>query len=104
MLYLRIWTYQYSRYATFALLGIVIIYNIYVLVSIFTACIPLEAFWNYTVHATYCHPKSVWWANTYLHIVTDILIFCLPMVVIFRLRFPRRQKIILFVLFAIGFL
>ena len=46
----------------------------------------------------------MWLANTYLHIITDFLIYLLPMPVIFCLRFPRRQKVLLFVLFAFGFL
>lgn len=102
VLYLRIWTYPWVRRCTWALIGIIFAYNTFVFISIFTACIPLEAFWNFGVTG-YCHAKSVWWANTYLHIGTDFLIYLLPMPIIFRLRFPRRQKALLFMLFAFGF-
>jgi hypothetical protein len=80
------------------------VYNILVVVMVFTACIPLHAFWDFTVAGAYCHAKSIWWANTYLHVITDFMIYLLPMPVILRLRFPTRQKVLLFVLFAFGFL
>ena len=104
ILYLRIWTFPWVRRCTWALIGIIVAYNIFVFVSIFIACIPLKAFWDFTTPAEYCHEQSVWLANTYLHIITDFLIYLLPMPVIFCLRFPRRQKVLLFVLFAFGFL
>ncbi|PKS10096.1 hypothetical protein jhhlp_001846 [Lomentospora prolificans] len=104
ILYLRIWTYPWVRRCTWILMAIIVAYNMFVFVSIFIACIPLEAFWDFTVPSKYCHTTDVWFANTYLHIATDFLIYFLPMPVILRLRFPRRQKILLFVLFAFGFL
>lgn len=104
VLYLRIWTHPWMKRCTWALIAIITAYNIFVFVSIFTACIPLEAYWDFTVRASHCHPISVWLANTYLHIATDFLIYFLPMPIIFRLTLPRQQKALVFVLFAFGFL
>ncbi len=106
LLYIRIWTFPYVHRAAYALLAIVMLYNIFVLATLATACVPLRAFWEFELQlqGAYCHSKDIYWANTYLHIITDFLIYLLPMPVIMRARFPRKQKILLFVLFAFGFL
>lgn len=103
LLYIRIWTHEYVRRAAYTLLAILILYDIFTLIIVFTACIPLQSFWDYEIPGN-CHPKSYWWAIVSMHIVLDFLIFCLPMPVIFNLNCSRRQKNLLYVLFAIGFL
>jgi hypothetical protein len=104
VLYHRIWNYPWIRNAAKALLVIVLVYKSLIFIVCITACIPLRAFWDFELQKTsYCHGKPIWWAATYLHIITDFLTYLLPMPVIFRVRFPIRQKILLFVLFAFGF-
>ncbi|KAK3360631.1 hypothetical protein B0T25DRAFT_496594 [Lasiosphaeria hispida] len=105
LLYIRIWTFPWVRRASYGLLALVMVYNVCVFVLVFTACVPLQAFWDFALQAqgAYCHSKDIWWANTYLHVITDFMIYLLPMPVIFQVRFPKRQKILLFVLFAFGF-
>ena len=105
LLYARILNYQHARYAVYAILIVVIVSNIWTLIVALTACIPLAAFWDYTIAATaYCHPRSFWWANTGLHMATDFLIFALPMPIIFHLNASIRQKVLLYGIFAFGFL
>ncbi|KAK5654227.1 hypothetical protein OQA88_7402 [Cercophora sp. LCS_1] len=104
LLYHRVWNYPYIRNAAKGLLVIVMIYKSLILLVTLTACIPLRAFWDLELQKTsYCHPKPIWWATVYLHIIMDFLTYMLPMPVIFRVQFPIRQKILLFVLFAFGF-
>ncbi len=105
LLYIRIWTFTWVRRTTFVLLVIIMVYNIFVIIAILTACIPLRAFWDLTVQQdAYCHALGLWWAVAVLHIATDFMIYLLPVTVIVQLRFPRRQKMLLLVLFAFGFL
>lgn len=107
LLYTRIWTFPSVRRAVRWLFVVVLAYNTFVLATMVTACIPLRAFWDFEARqqpGSYCHPVAVWWANVYMHIITDFLIYLLPMPVIFRVRFPTRQKVLLFILFAFGFL
>jgi hypothetical protein len=107
LLFLRIWTFPRINRAAYYLLILVMIYNILVFITVLTACVPLRAFWDFELQFSgraYCHSKNIWWANTYLHVITDFMIYMIPMPVILRARFPKRQKILLFVLFALGFL
>jgi len=103
LLYVRIWTFPWVSRTTYVLLAIITVYNIWVVITVFTACIPLQAFWDATIQGAYCHSLSIWWVIGSLHIVTDFTIYLLPMSAILQLRFPRRQKVLLLVLFPFGF-
>ena len=50
-----------------------------------------------------CDVRSIWHANTYLHIIIDCMIYLLPISFILRVLFPTKQKVLLFVFFAFGF-
>lgn len=105
LLYLAIFSYHWVRIAGKVILAAVVISNAWILGVVFTACIPLEAYWDYTLReSAWCQPQPSWWANIGLHIATDFLIFLLPMPVITTLRLPRRQKYILVGVFTLGFL
>jgi hypothetical protein len=104
LLYLRILGHQHSRYAAYVIMGVVVLTNIWTLVTVVTACIPLQAFWDRTIEGARCLPQVYFFANTGLHMATDFLIFLLPMPVIFKLKVKRGQKIALYCIFALGFL
>lgn len=74
------------------------------LVLDFTACIPLNAFWDGRVQATYCHSNEVYYGLTGVQIGTDFLIFLLPLPVVWSIRAPKDQKIVLSIVFSFGFL
>jgi len=87
----------------------VMVIGAWLVASVCTACVPLEAFWNWwlrfaPVQPAYCQPPNLWWANSGIHIATDVLIVLLPMPVISTLRLPRRQKMAVIGVFALGVL
>ena len=104
LLYLQIFTHFWVRRATQVILALVVITNIWSVVVTLTACIPLAAFWDLSIQGAYCHPVSFFWANTGMHMGTDYLIFIAPLPAIWGLTLPRRQKIVLVGIFALGFL
>lgn len=102
-LYLRILTYHHARWAVYALMAVVIIYNLWGIISELTVCTPLEKLFQMEEYDA-CHPVSFTWASVALHIATDFLIFFLPIPVFFRLKMPAREKITVVILFSLGFL
>jgi hypothetical protein len=78
--------------------------GIWPLATVVTACTPLEAFWDRTIPGATCRPAPYWYANTGMHIGTDILLYILPLPVIVRLQARRTQKIALYAIFSLGFL
>ncbi|KAL1836806.1 hypothetical protein VTJ49DRAFT_4634 [Mycothermus thermophilus] len=104
MLYIHLFTFRWAQLAGQVLFGFVVVSHLYMAVTTFTACIPLQSYWDFRVPKRYCHSNAVWWSNTALHMVTDFLIFLLPMPVVWTINLPRRQKLILSFLFGFGFL
>jgi hypothetical protein len=105
---MRIFTYPgWIKRAIRIVLFVVLATGAWLIASVCTTCIPLEAFWNWWlvfVRPVYCQPPGLWWANSAIHIITDIIIVLLPMPVISILRLPRRQKLAVMGVFALGFL
>jgi hypothetical protein len=104
LLYIHIFTLMWVRRAGQIILAIVIVTSLWAVAATLTACIPLQAFWDPSIRPSFCQPYQVWWGNTGLHMVTDFLIFLLPLPAVWKLRLPLKQKVILFGVFALGFL
>lgn len=103
LLYLRVLTHDYIRKVSWGALGFVVLYNVWGFAMYLTICIPLEKMWNADLQG-YCHPFEVWWALTYLHIITDFMIFLIPIPVVVTMRIPVRQKAGLLAVFTLGLL
>jgi hypothetical protein len=103
LLYIHALVHDYTRKATYVALAIVTTYNLWGLGMYATMCVPLAKTWDPSIPGT-CHPWKVWWALTYLHIITDFLIFLIPIPVVSRMTIPIHQKLGLLIVFATGFL
>ncbi|KAH6632400.1 hypothetical protein F5144DRAFT_490261 [Chaetomium tenue] len=103
LLFLTIFTLEWARRACYVVLGIVAITSLWAVGVTLTYCIPLEASWDHNVQASFCQNQDTWWANTGLIIVTDLMIFILPIPIVSPLKLPRRQKFVVVGIFAIGF-
>ena len=105
LLYLRaLKTYNYTRKAIYVTFGIVVVYNVWGLAMYLSMCIPLAKMWDASITDGYCHPYDVWWALTYIHIITDFMIFVLPIPIILAMTIPPLRKTGLLLVFCIGFL
>jgi hypothetical protein len=104
LLYIRILSYQHIKHAAYTMLVLVVVFTVWLVVSLLTACIPLQAYWDQSVQASFCWPQSVWWTSMGVHMVTDFVIILLPLPVIFRLRIRWQEKLLLYCLFTFGFL
>lgn len=85
------------------MLIIVVAYNIFGFYSSMTVCVPLQAYWDPTIHGE-CKPVSYMWAVIGLHVATDFLTFLIPIPVVLAMMIPWKQKIGLVLIFALGFL
>lgn len=104
LLYMRTLTYDWIQKALRVLMTMVILTGITGVGLIFTACIPLRAYWDMNVKASYCHSVEAYLAILGIQLGTDFLIFLLPLPVIWSMRAPRDQKLLLLTLFSFGFL
>jgi hypothetical protein len=66
-------------------------------------CSPVQYFWDRTIPGGTClDGTAVWLAIGLIHIVTDVIIYILPLRVLWQLQLPRRQKMALSGIFAVG--
>lgn len=95
------------HYRTLLIITVIVIITtgLWMVFSAFFFCIPVHAFWDANVTASYCLPEEVIWPlNAAIQIVTDVSLVLLPMPVLVGLRLPRRQKVALIFVFALGIL
>ena len=104
ILFLGIFIDTWTRIATYIVLALVILSNIWVFYVIFSACTPIEAFWDISIRLATCHPQAYWLSNQGLIIVTDCLVFLLPMPVVWPLKMRMTQKVLVLFLFSMGLL
>ncbi|KAL2202977.1 hypothetical protein CC79DRAFT_1191826 [Sarocladium strictum] len=72
-------------------------------VQIFT-CTPIAAFWDPVNHPGWCIDNQVqWFSNAALNILTDVIVFILPLPVISKLNLAKGQKYSLLGIFCLGF-
>lgn len=90
--------------ACVAVLAFITLYTLYIIIISITPCLPIHAYWDSTVQG-WCFPNAVlWFVNAGLNIFTDILVVLLPIPGIFKLQLPRKQRIGVSLVFALGFL
>ncbi|KAI1131367.1 hypothetical protein F5Y10DRAFT_287143 [Nemania abortiva] len=66
-------------------------------------CTPVAGFWDTTLDATCIPVPQQWYINAGGNIVTDIIVFVLPLPVLAHLKLPRVQRLSLVGIFSFGF-
>jgi hypothetical protein len=100
--YRRVFPLKNVQRACWIVLAIVISYTIWTVLGSIFACIPTRAFWTKEPGAKCINQTVMWFTNAAINIATDFIIILLPMPVIKSLQLARRQKLALYVIFAIG--
>ncbi|KPM41396.1 hypothetical protein AK830_g5185 [Neonectria ditissima] len=69
-------------------------------------CIPVQAFWDYTIKNKKCAIKSsnFFFGTVLTHVIIDIAILVLPIVQIQKLQLPKMQKVGIILMFMFGIL
>lgn len=67
-------------------------------------CTPVAAFWDRSVEGTCLNQLTIWYVMASVNLVTDFIIFSMPLPVIRNLQLPRKQRIMLTGVFCLGFL
>ena len=102
-LYLRIFIAKYFRRLCYASLAVVISWAIGSVVATIFQCVPVAAFWDKSIKDPRCINSDVFWISYGItNIITDAIIFTLPMREVSRLHLPRREKIGIMLVFLTG--
>lgn len=100
--YRRVFSTPRMRLACSLLIGFLAVYGTWTVVSAWANCVPLAKFWDPSVPGFCFDKKALWFSNSAIHILTDLLILVYPMPVLKSLQLPSRQKFALMGVFALG--
>ncbi|OCK80245.1 hypothetical protein K432DRAFT_298128 [Lepidopterella palustris CBS 459.81] len=98
-------------YGVWASIAFVIFYGIAFLLTLVFTCTPVLAFWHVvdpvwsTTHKFSCHNEAVEvLSSAIVSIIQDMIACALPVMLVWKLQLPRRQKFAIMGIFAIGLL
>ncbi|KAL4821381.1 hypothetical protein BDW67DRAFT_48461 [Aspergillus spinulosporus] len=100
--YLRIFPSYKFRIVCYIVMGIVIAYSTWAIVSGFVNCVPVARFWDRELPGHCLSFEALWFFNASMNIATDLTLLILPMPLITQLQLPKRQKLALMGVFALG--
>jgi len=104
LLYLRVLTYHNARWAVYVVMAVIFLYNAVGFIYQYTECLPIERLWSLDPAQACRSAPSFIWSVVALHVLTDFVIFALPLPLVTSLTMPPKQKLTLLVLFCLGFL
>ncbi|TKA65269.1 hypothetical protein B0A49_11221 [Cryomyces minteri] len=100
--YLRLEDRRAFRYAVFAMLFIIGAFGFGRCVAALCQCVPLSHLWNPKQPGTCIHVVISYYVNGGIMMVTDLVIYLMPIQFLWRMEMPLKQKIGMFCLFMIG--
>lgn len=102
-------------YCVYAAITFVVLYFVIFFINILTGCRPFAATWlqadflwlysNDNIHKFTCQNEgAALIASATISSIQDFIAYGLPIALLWRLSMPRRQKFLLAMIFAVGFL
>ena len=103
VLYMRIFRTSGFLLATRLITAVIILSGLWMVISSFSFCVPISAFWDTGLSAQ-CLPEVIWFLNASIQIATDVVIVLFPMPMLRRLKLPMREKVGVIFVFGGGVL
>ncbi|TVY74577.1 Satratoxin biosynthesis SC1 cluster protein 4 [Fusarium oxysporum f. sp. cubense] len=100
--YLRISPQRFFRIAVWISIGVVSVYTIVITLMMFLVCTPPRKAFNFKVDGKCMDAAILYMATAVSNIVTDVILFILPIPTIYNLHMPRIQKAGVIVVFGIA--
>lgn len=102
LLYRRILVQYVYQVAIWSLLTIVILFAVATSIAGIFQCVPVDKAWK-TKKPGHCYNLvDAWYSNAVFSIVTDILILCIPLHMVWALQVRRTEKLLLGAMFGLG--
>ncbi|KAF9892322.1 hypothetical protein FE257_002099 [Aspergillus nanangensis] len=104
--YLRFLTKAIHRKLTWGMIGLTTAWGIAYMITMFTACIPLRAYWEtLQSDSENCTNKSsATMSFSITNMVTDLMVLVVPIPVLWNLKLPMRERLGLIALMSLGLL
>lgn len=101
--YLHLSPQKWFRLAVWGSIGIVAVYTTIITMMMFFQCNPIRKSWDFDIEGGSCiHAGILYMATAVSNIITDVMLFILPIPMVLQLRMGLGQKIGAIVIFGIG--
>ncbi|KAJ9297322.1 hypothetical protein DTO271G3_4615 [Paecilomyces variotii] len=100
--YRRVFPTQKIRIVCNIMIAVLALYGTWTVLTAWLNCVPVAKFWDDSIPGHCLNKEGLWFSNSGMHILTDIIIMVLPMPVLKSLQLPQRQKLALMGVFALG--
>lgn len=101
--YFRLSPQRWFKRAVWISLAIIAGYSIGIFFALVFACDPIAMSWDATITEGTCiNRPSLYIATAAANIISDLILFALPIPIVVKLQIPRRQKVGLSFIFAVG--
>jgi hypothetical protein len=105
LFYLRLSPEEYFRITVYGLAACIVIYTFVGSFNFLFLCKPIAKSWDLTITDGSCiDVTKIWLFVAVMNIVTDIFILFLPVLMLWHVRMPRRQKIGVIAILMVGVL
>lgn len=101
--YRRIFLSQWLQRVSIVLIVIAVVWNMAQSVLVSFGCVPMGLL-HPSLQDTCLDSLTIWYIAAGMNISTDFIVFLIPIPLINSLQLPRRQKILLSLVFCLGFL
>lgn len=102
MQYFRVFPTHRMRVICWTMIAVLATYGTWCVLSAFLNCVPVAKFWNPAIPGHCLSSPGLWFSNASMHIATDLAILIIPIPALAALDLPKRQKVALIVIFALG--
>lgn len=103
--YLRIFPGQILRWILNGTAVVVSIMGVCAIFATIFQCVPVKAAWDYTIADSKCFPfVDFLYANAGVNVAIDFVLVAAPLPYFWSLSIPLRQRLMICVLFGVGFM
>lgn len=104
LLYLRIIppNKKYYRYVIYSVMVFIALTVFACVVANIFQCTPVDFAWNKNQQGSCINQVALYYSNAGLDIFQDLVIYLLPIRILYQLQLPRKQKIALIAIFVVG--
>ncbi|KAM0270674.1 hypothetical protein ACHAQH_009329 [Verticillium albo-atrum] len=101
--YRRIFALRMMQRITFYAIAFMAAWSITFFFLLTLICIPVAKFWDHAMPGRCLDSLTIWYVMAGFNLVSDFAIFALPLPVVRSLQLPKKQKVMLFAVFGLGF-
>jgi hypothetical protein len=100
--YWRVFVQPFFRSMVLAVAAFVTAWGIGITVTLLVACRPIAAYWDVKIHGECLNLVTFTYFTNISNLCTDVIIFLMPVPMIWNLQLPTRRKLLLMFIFCIG--